>query len=302
MVVNMADWEEFLKRYYWESILELAHDYPERRRLIIDFHDIERYDLNAGDKLLEKPDSIIPELFNALRAIDLPLDVEKWAPKVRISNIPEKMKRRDLREEHVNRLLRLDGIVQRVAEVVPRITCAAFQCRRCEHVTYIWQGENKFVEPFECENEVCGRRGPFKLLPEESEKIDSQMIRIQELPEDLRGGEKSQTIDVSMEDDLTGLLLPGNKVTITGILRAYQRIRQNGKTPYFDFFLEAVHIQINEYQESVVLTTEDKKRMYALASLPDIIDRLTGSFGTTIHKMQEIKEGILCSAVSSGLK
>jgi len=255
----MTDWEEFLKRYYWDYILDLARDYPERRSLVIDFHDIERYNFDAGSLLLERPDDVIPELGKALASIDIPADIEDWTPAVRIANVPEKIKRRDLREEHINQLICLDGIVQRVTEVVPRIINAAFKCMRCEHVTYLPQEGNRFVEPYECENEVCGRRGPFKLLSEMSEKRDSQMIRMQELPEDLRGGEKSQTIDVSIEGDLTGLLLPGNKVTVTGILRAYQRTRQNGKTPYFDFFLEANQIQINECQETVVLTAEDKK-------------------------------------------
>jgi len=42
--------------------------------------------------------------------------------------------------------------------------------------------------------------------------------------------------------------------------------------------------------------------MHDLASRADIVDLLVESFGTTVHGMHKIKEGILCSAVSSGLK
>ncbi len=44
----------------------------------------------------------------------------------------------------------------------------AWQCQRCDHITYIPPDNGKLVEPFECYNDVCGRKGPFKpLFPKE---------------------------------------------------------------------------------------------------------------------------------------
>jgi len=43
-----------------------------------------------------------------------------------------------------------------------------WQCKRCNHTTHIPLYDGKFMEPFECENDVCGRKGPFKpLFPKE---------------------------------------------------------------------------------------------------------------------------------------
>jgi len=44
----------------------------------------------------------------------------------------------------------------------------AWKCQRCDHTTFIPFDNGKLVEPFVCENDVCGRKGPFTpLFPKE---------------------------------------------------------------------------------------------------------------------------------------
>jgi hypothetical protein len=43
-----------------------------------------------------------------------------------------------------------------------------FECIRCGGITILPQTSGKFVKPFECSNDVCGRRGPFKVLFDKS--------------------------------------------------------------------------------------------------------------------------------------
>lgn len=282
-------------------MVELANDYPEKRSLEIRFPDLDRFSLDIAQELLDHPDGVLKHANEALFAIDLPAEIEFKKTHVRIAGCPTKIRRRDIRQEHVNQLVCLDGIVQRATEVTPRIINAIFKCQRCGHEHLMPQAEGKFVEPYECEDEACGRKGPFKHLIDQSEKVDFQKVRLQERPEDLKGGEKSQTIDIDIDDDLAGILLPGNKVTVTGILRAYQRIKATGKTPYLDLCIDAVHIQVNEVQESIVLTAEDKNRMLAYSSQDKIVDHLVDSFAPTVYGMREVKEGMLCCMVSNGL-
>src|SRR5659263_527211 len=54
-------WEDFFKRYYWEDILELAKDFPEKRSLVVQFPDIERFDMELAPELLEHPDHVIKQ-------------------------------------------------------------------------------------------------------------------------------------------------------------------------------------------------------------------------------------------------
>jgi len=60
-------WEEFYKRYYWEQLLSLAGIYPESKSLVIEFPDIERYDLELATELLETPTKVLDDANNALR-------------------------------------------------------------------------------------------------------------------------------------------------------------------------------------------------------------------------------------------
>lgn len=39
-----------------------------------------------------------------------------------------------------------------------------FKCQRCGDFTTIKQEKGKYIEPFECQNPSCGRKGPFKRL------------------------------------------------------------------------------------------------------------------------------------------
>lgn len=300
---SVLAWNEFLRRYYWEDVLKLAGEYPEKRSLFVQFSDIEKFDFELATELLEHPDVVMKHMNEALVAIDLPVDVEFKKTHIRIAGCPEKIRRRDIRQDNVDRLIMLDGIVQRATEVTPRIVLAAFKCQRCGHVTFVPQAEGMFIEPFECESDVCGRKGPFKLLFDQSGKVDAQVIRLQELTEDMKSGEKSQTIDVSLDDDIAGLVAPGNRVSIVGILRAYQRHTKMGKSPFLDLCLDAIHIEVRDGGQLIItLTQEDIRKLKEMALQPNVVDRIVESFVPTVHGMQAIKEGMLCAAVSNGHK
>ncbi|KPQ43205.1 MAG: Mcm2 DNA replication licensing factor, partial [Candidatus Methanoperedens nitroreducens] len=176
-------WEDFFKRYYWENILELAKNFPEKRSLVVQFPDIERFDMELARELLEHPDLVIKHSNEALSSIDLPADVVFTETHVRIIKIPERIQIRELRSENINKFIAVSGLIRKATEVRPKIINGAFKCQKCGEITFMPQGEGKFVEPFECENDVCGRKGAFKLVHDQSEFIDAQKLRIQESPE-----------------------------------------------------------------------------------------------------------------------
>ena len=78
---------------------------------------------------------------------------------------------------------------------------------------YREQTGTKFEDQnLKCQNQACDRGGPFKLILSKSKFVDAQKIRVQESPEELRGGEQPQTLDVELEDDLAGRIFPGDRV------------------------------------------------------------------------------------------
>ncbi len=245
----MADgkWDEkfkaFLKQYYWEDILHLGNEYPEQRSIVVDFSDLEIFDRELADELLEHPDEVIPSAENALQQIDLPIDKTLDDVHVQFIKIPNKIPIRDIRSKNLLKFIAIEGMVRKATEVRPKIIDAAFLCMRCENVTHRPQTENKFDEPKFCESETCGKSGPFKILIDQSTFLDSQKLQVQESPENLKGGTQPQSLDIDVDDELAGHATPGIRLIINGILRSHQRTLREGKSTTYDLVLHANSIE-----------------------------------------------------------
>ncbi len=295
--MNDGKWDEkfrtFLKKYYWDSILQLANDYPDQRSLYVDFSDLEIFDRELADELLLHPDEVIPCADNALQNIDLPIEKSLDSAKVRFVSIPNKVPNRDLRSKHLLQLVAIEGMIRKATEVRPKIVNAAFKCMRCEHVTKIPQTELKFVEPIECENDTCGRKGPFKLEISESVFIDAQKLQVQESPENLRGGTQPQSLDVDAEDDLAGIVKPGDRVIINGVLRSHQRTTREGKSPFYDLVLHANSVEYTDQEfDELEITPEEEEQILALSRNPEIYSKIIKSIAPSIYGYEDEKEAL----------
>jgi len=294
-----STWEEFLKRYYWADLLKLAIDYPNRISLTIDFADVQKFDFDLGNDLENEPVNVLADANEALRGIDLPADAELEKAEVRILGFPN-MKLRNIRSEHVGKLVSFTGTLVKETSVKGRAIKTAFKCARCGDLTYIHQTyPGTFIEPFECGNDECGRKGPFTLKENESTFIDAKKIRLQESYDDLGGGQHPQTMDMEFLGDLSSFCQAGDDVTITGIVRLIQRTTAQGKTPLFDYGIEVNSVEMCENLNDIEITPEDKEEISKLARDPEIIDRLIASFANSIYGNELPKEAALVSSVSS---
>jgi replicative DNA helicase Mcm len=199
MTETESKWDEKLKRffkdYYWNEILQLANEYPDQRSLGVDFTDIEKFDRELSKEFLDHPEELIKAAEAALREIDLPVEKSLEEAHVRVIKIPNRISIRELRSKHLSRFIAIEGMIRKATEVRPRITKAAFQCLRCQHLTVVDQNSFKFEEPFAgCENDTCGKKGPFKVIIEDSTFIDAQKLQIQESPENLKGGSQPRAL------------------------------------------------------------------------------------------------------------
>jgi replicative DNA helicase Mcm len=149
----------------------------------------------------------------------------------------------------------------------------------------------------ECEKESggCGRKiQRFKLLVDQCKFVNAQKIRLQESPEELRGGELPQSLDVNLEDDISGEISPGDRVIVAGILRSYQRTTQFGKTPFFDIYMDGNSLEVKEEEfEEIEITEEDEQEIMALKNQPEVYEKLIGSIAPSIYGYNEIKEAMV---------
>ncbi|ARS89569.1 LAGLIDADG family homing endonuclease [Natrarchaeobaculum aegyptiacum] len=296
--------EQFFRDYYDSEIKQLAQRYPnEQRSLVVDWQDLYRFDPNLADDVLEHPEQLQRYAEEALRLYDLPIDVSLGQAHVRVQNLPseEAPEIREIRAEHMNKLVQVRGIVRKATDVRPKIEEAAFECQLCGTLTRIPQSTGNFQEPHECQG--CERQGPFRVNFDQSEFVDSQKLRIQESPEGLRGGETPQSLDVHVEDDITGEVTPGDHVSTTGVLRLEQQESQGEKSPVFDFYMEGMAVDIEDEEfEDMDITDEDKKQIYEISNQEDVYERMVGSIAPSIYGYDQEKLAMILQLFSGVTK
>ncbi|SDR26580.1 LAGLIDADG family homing endonuclease [Natronobacterium texcoconense] len=296
--------EQFFRNYYDNEIKQLAQQYPnEQRSLHVDWQDLYRFDPDLADDFLNQPEQLQRYAEEALRLYDLPIDVSLGQAHVRVRNLPEteSPEIREIRARDMNALIQVRGIVRKATDVRPKIEEAAFECQLCGTLTRVPQSSGDFQEPHECQG--CERQGPFQVNFDQSEFVDSQKLRIQESPEGLRGGETPQSLDVHVEDDITGEVTPGDHVSATGVLRLEQQGDGQDKSPVFDFYMEGMSVEIEEEQfEDMNITDEDKKEIYEISNRDDVYEKMIGSIAPSIYGYDQEKLAMILQLFSGVTK
>jgi len=294
----------FYRNYYRDEISRLAQRYPnEQRSLHVDYDDLYTFDQDLADDFLSQPEQIGEFAEEALRVYDLPADVSLGQAHVRLRNLPDTVDIRSIRvhDNHVGRMIAVSGIIRKATDVRPKITEAAFECQRCGTMTYIPQSDGGFQEPHECQG--CERQGPFRVNYDQSEFVDSQKLRVQESPEGLRGGETPQSIDIDIEDDITGKVTAGDHVTVTGVLHIDQVTEGNEKSQLFDLYMDGVSVEIEDEQfEDMEISEADKREIIELSNHPNIYDEMVGSVAPSIYGYDEEKLAMILQLFSGVTK
>jgi len=294
----------FYRNYYSDEISRLAQRYPnEQRSLHVDYDDLYTFDQDLADDFLSQPEQIGEFAEEALRVYDLPADVSLGQAHVRLRNHPETVDIRSIRvhDNHVGRMIAVSGIIRKATDVRPKITEAAFECQRCGTMTYIPQSDGGFQEPHECQG--CERQGPFRVNYDQSEFVDSQKLRVQESPEGLRGGETPQSIDIDIEDDITGKVTAGDHVTVTGVLHIDQVTEGNEKSQLFDLYMDGVSVEIEDEQfEDMEISEQDKRDIVELSNHPDIYEEMIASVAPSIYGYDEEKLAMILQLFSGVTK
>jgi replicative DNA helicase Mcm len=287
-------------------VMELASRFPEERSLLVPFSVIETVDTALADELLVRPEEVLDSGSRAMRELLPVIGPEAQGLRLRVTGLPAPAHRviREIREPDLNRFIAIDGIVRKATEVRPQIRDAVFSCAACRAEVHELQDETSpiFREPIECYTAQggCGKpasRTRFRLLPEKSLYVDSQRIEIQENPESLRGGAHPQGLSILLTEDLTGRVIPGNRVIAVGTLKSLQRATASRtgviRSTTFDLILlgNSLESHQREYAE-IELTDDELKEVLQWQGDPTVIDRVVLSLAPTIKGMEEEKEAI----------
>jgi len=310
--------KDFLRQFKekdgsYKYVEQIDHMMPKRSTyIVVDYNDLV---LNSRieTKFNENPDEILDAFTRAIKEI-LQERFPQYAEKIkddiraRIINFPIQRSLRQINAEIINKMTSVSGMVVRSSEIKPLAKEIIYKCH-VGHKTHmiLLKGLNVNT-PTKCSDPKCTQK-EFRIDPESSRFIDFQILRLQELPEDLPPGQLPHYVDVSIKQDLVDNARPGDRVILTGIVRIEQdqiagarttsglyRLRIDGNNIEF---LGGRGTKSSRKTEREEVSPEEEKIIKSLSKNPDVYDRLVDSFAPHIHGHSIIKEAILLLIVGS---
>jgi replicative DNA helicase Mcm len=280
--------------------------------IVVDYNDVVSQK-EIETKFNSEPDEILYAFSRAIKNIleeRFPDYAQKISDdiRVRIANYPIQRSLRQINAEVIGKMTSVSGMVVRASEVKPLAKNMVYKCPE-GHLTEVQidRGMTVFT-PTKCSHDKCAQRD-LRIDPETSRFIDFQIVRLQELPEDLPPGQLPHYVDVTIKQDLVDNARPGDRIILTGIVRIEQEQITGVRTHsgLYRLRIEGNNIEFlggkgpknSRRSEREEISPEEEKIIKSLARSPDVYDRLIGSFAPHIQGHAIIKESILLLMVGS---
>ncbi|XP_031730088.1 DNA helicase MCM8-like [Anarrhichthys ocellatus] len=220
---------------------------------------------------------------------------------------------RTLRASVFGRLVCVRGTVVRLSNIRPMCTRMAFRCLGSSHMQSLALQQGKYATPTKCLQPDCRSRSfaPIRNSPL-TRTVDFQIIKVQEL----MGGEQRETgriprsVECHLTSDLCDSCVPGDAVTVTGIVRVTNdgTSRGNKDQCMFLLYIEATSVSNTKGHRSKSGQgsggcLEDRsggeefslKELYAIQEIqsqPDLLRLIVQSLCPVIYGHQLVKAAL----------
>jgi DNA replication licensing factor MCM4 len=290
---------------YLKQLMEFKHN--EVFRLNIDGRHLKLHDKLLYGQIINFPSEMIPifdivanTLYSDLNEIDHKEQSNNI--QVRIFNLENSSRIRELGSQDIDKLVMLKGIVVRCSEIVPEMREAYFKCSICQKIESATLQRSKIIEPIECAN--CKAKFSFEIIHNRSIFNDKQHVKIQETPENMPEGETPINIHLCCYDELVDYVKPGDKIEVVGIYRA-QGIRVNPRLrttkAIYKTYIDVVSFEksknsslsFSHDEEMMNISESMKNDIESLSKNPNIYQILTDSFAPSIWENDDVKKGLL---------
>ncbi|XP_054429998.1 DNA helicase MCM8 isoform X3 [Pteronotus mesoamericanus] len=200
----------------------------------------------------------------------------------RVYNYEPLTQLKNVRANYYGKYVALRGTVVRVSNIKPLCTKMAFLCAACGEVQSFPLPDGKYNLPTKCPEPTC-RGKSFTALPSSplTVTMDWQSIKIQELMSDdqREAGRIPRTIECELVHDLVDSCVPGDTVTVTGVVKvsnAEEGSRNKNDKCMFLLYIEANSVSNSKGQKSKASEDECKhgtllefslKELYAIQEI-----------------------------------
>ena len=281
--------------------------------IVVDYNDLVLFPI-IESHFNENPDQILDAFSRAIKEI-LKERFPDYAEKIkhdiraRIANFPVQRSLRQINSEIITKMTSVSGMVVRSSEVKPLAKEVTYKCLDKHISKFTLLDGMSLNASVKCQTPNC-KHTSLAIIPEASRFIDFQILRLQELPEDLPPGQLPHYVNVSIKQDLVDYARPGDRIVLTGIVRIEQerisgvsksesalyRLRMDGNNVEF---IGGKGLKSSRRTEREEISPDEEKIVKSLAKNPDIYDRLIASFAPHIRGHALFKEAILLLIVGS---
>ncbi|GLT92430.1 hypothetical protein SLE2022_102680 [Rubroshorea leprosula] len=197
---------------------------------------------------------------------------------IRLHNYPESMiALKNLKAAYIDKLVSVRGTVVKVSTVRPLVVQMDFHCAKCQATMTRFFPDGKFSPPSKCDLHGCKSK-TFVPVRSTAQAIDFQKIRLQELlkSEDHEEGRVPRTVECELTEDLVDACIPGDVVTVMGIIRVINNYMDigGGKSKsrnqgFYYLYIEAVSIK-NSKSQSISEDLQDPNSNARATKLVDL--------------------------------
>ena len=281
--------------------------------IVVDFNDLVSVPF-IESKFRESADEILTAFRKAIFEMLKERNPE-YAEKIehdiraRIANFPGERSLRQINSDVITKMISVSGMVVRSSEVKPLAKELTYKCLANHTSKFTLLDGMSLDKAVKCQESRCPHTN-LAIVAEESRFIDFQIVRLQELPEDLPPGQLPHYVNVSMKQDLVDYARPGDRIVLTGIVRIEQErvsgIKQS-ESALYRLRVDGVNVEFiggrgtksSRRTEREEISPDEEKIIRTLSKNPDIYDRLISSFAPHIRGHEIFKEAILLLIVGS---
>jgi len=208
---------------------------------------------------------------------------------------------RQLNSQYVEKLVVVKGIISSMRVIKHKARKVCLRCRQCENLK--WITVNPGLVAAHIPNACDAGRGvmekcpanPFVIVEDMCEYVDEQMLKLQELPEDVPVGEMPRSFDLSVQQYNVDVCTPGTRLTAVGIFCATEHAagdkissaRQRGTNTVKFSYLQTLGMKVSQGNliggGTLAITPEEEEKFEQLGKDPEIRDKIFRSVAPSIR-------------------
>lgn len=261
----------------------------------------------------DQTELILSSLAIALHKIIFPESSESSSEKVkkifpRLYNYTPVSSVRSLKANVIGKFVSTKGTVVSVSNIKPVIVKMPFSCSKCNKQWFMDCKEGKLQSPESCITPQCKSK-IFVPIRDGAVTCDWQRIRLQEILDGKDRGRIPRCIDIELTEDLVDRCVPGDIVTVTGIVKTLpiqerkfmsHNLKNKDKQPVYYRYIDANSI-VNSKQtdtgklDLVQFSLRDLYGIYHIANHPNTFGMLCYSICPSIYGHELVKAGLVLS-------